>query len=395
MSSALEAHLRKLIAEEGHLTFARFMELALYHPEFGYYSTGLRIGRAGDYLTAPEVHPIFGWTIARQVRELWEFLDNPSPFTLIEFGPGPGTLILTILEELQRSSPALLTHLRYYPVELSTPAIQELERRFATAGFSSLLLDQLIDPVTGLILANEVLDALPVHRLRWHKGQLWELYVTWQDGQFREVPGPLSDPALKLWFDRLAVQLEEGQSTELCLAAVSWLKRAASILKRGYLLIFDYGYPAPERYNRQRFPTGTIRTYYRHTVSDDPFRAPGEHDITAHVDFSLLQLAAKDQGLSVLGFTTQAEFLAQAGLGELLVRLQRMPGITAEQYLSARAAAVHLLDPRGMGRFHVLLLGKAAPQQAVPSGFRPRHVTGYPLSRSEPNGQEFPTQPGS
>ena len=149
------------------------------------------------------------------------------------------------------------------------------------------------------------------------------------------------------------------------------------------MCIRDSGYPAPERYDPVRFPQGTVRTYFRHRVGDDPLQSPGEQDITAHVDFTMLGLAAQERGFTVLGLTTQAEFLAQAGLGEVLVQLQAEPGMTAERYLAARAAALHLLDPAGMGRFRVLLLGKGVPEGVLPSGFRPRLLTGVHLPLSE------------
>lgn len=233
--------------------------------------------------------------------------------------------------------------------------------------------------VTGVVLANEVVDALPVHRVSWYQDRLWELYVDWNGERFVEVLGPPSTEALGDWLERLGVQLEEGQVTELCLALVDWVEDVARLLARGYVLVLDYGSVAPERYDPVRFPRGTVRTYFRHTVGDDPFQALGEQDITAHVDFTMLGLAAQERGFTVLGLTTQAEFLAQAGLGELLVQLQAEPGMTAEQYLTARAAARHLLDPAGMGRFRVLLLGKGVPEGALPSGFRPRLLTGVHL----------------
>jgi SAM-dependent MidA family methyltransferase len=160
---------------------------------------------------------------------------------------------------------------------------------------------------------------------------------------------------------------------------LDWLDDVVAVLGRGYLLVFDYGYPAPERYDPVRFPTGTVRTYARHTVGYDPFAAPGEQDITAHVDFTMLAVAASDRGLVPLGLTTQAEFLAQAGLGELLVALQSEPGMTAERYLAARAAAFHLLDPSGLGRFRVALFGKEVASDALPSGFLPRTLAGVPV----------------
>ncbi|GBD18879.1 hypothetical protein HRbin27_01379 [bacterium HR27] len=382
MSQELVERIRREIARTGPITFARYMELALYDPEYGYYTTGLRTGRAGDYLTAPEAHPIFGWVVAHQLRELWETLGKPEPFTLVEYGPGTGTLALAIFAELDRAAPALLARLQYWPIERSQPAHEQLEHRLADAGFAPLLVQSPAPPVTGVVLANELVDALPVHRIRCQGGQLWELFVGWDGERFVEIPGPPSTPELERWLARLGVRLVEGQTTELCLAMLDWLDEVAALLARGYLLVFDYGYPAPERHDPARFPSGSVRTYVQHCVDDDPFAEPGERDITSHVDFTMLELAAEERSLVPLGLTTQAEFLAHGGLGERLVALQNQPGVTAEQYLAARAAAFHLLDPSGMGRFRVALFGKNVPQDAVPTGFRPRLLTGVPLPSS-------------
>ncbi|MFN3337096.1 MAG: class I SAM-dependent methyltransferase [Thermomicrobium sp.] len=379
----LVQRIREEIERTGPVTFARFMELALYDPDYGYYATAVRVGRCGDYLTAPEAHPIFGWVIARQLWELWDLLDRPAPFMLIEYGPGTGTLALSLFEYLARTAPDFLERLRYRPVEVSRSAFDALVDRLVDRGFASLLTLEQYDAVTGVVLANEVVDALPVHRVCWHKDQLWELFVDWDGERLVEVFGPPSTGELAHWLERLGVQLREGQTTELCLAMVDWVEDVARVLARGYVLVLDYGYPAPERYDPVRFPKGTVRTYFRHSVGDDPLQSPGEQDITAHVDFTMLGLAAQERGFTVLGLTTQAEFLAQAGLGELLVQLQREPGMTAERYLAARAAALHLLDPAGMGRFRVLLLGKRVPEGVLPSGFCPRLLTGVDLPFGE------------
>lgn len=380
---ALVQRICEEIERTGPLTFARFMELALYDPEYGYYATAVRVGRSGDYLTAPEAHPIFGWVIARQLWELWDLLDRPALFTLIEYGPGTGTLALSLFEYLARTVPDFLERLRYRPVEVSRAALDALVDRLVDSGFASLLALEERDAVTGIVLANEVVDALPVHRVCWREGQLWELFVDWDGERFVEVLGPPSIGALAHWLERLGVQLREGQTTELCLAMVDWVADVARVLARGYVLVLDYGFPAPERYDPVRFPKGTVRTYFRHSVGDDPLQSPGVQDITAHVDFTMLGLAAQERGFTVLGLTTQAEFLAQAGLGEVLVQLQAEPGMTAERYLAARAAALHLLDPAGMGRFRVLLLGKGVPEGVLLSGFRPRLLTGVHLPLSE------------
>lgn len=380
--------IRSEIEQRGPITFARFMELALYHPEHGYYHTALRAGRGGDFLTAPETHPIFGWTLARQLNELWRLLDRPAPFTLCEYGPGSGTLVVSLLEGLARDRSPLLDVLRYQPVERSPVALDELSRRLAAAGFQHLLDEPASTiPITGATLANEFLDALPFHRVTRHGGQLLELYVGWEGGGFVEVPGPPSTPALAAYLEASGVRLAEGQVTEINLEIERWVADVARELERGYVLVFDYGYPAAQRYDADRFPRGTLKTYQGHAVGDDPFQAVGEQDITAHVDFTALERAGRQHGLAVLGLTTQAEFLANAGIGELLVELQSRPETTLEGYLAARAAAMHLIDPGGMGRFWVMVLGTRVPSAPLPRGLRPQRLLGVLASRS-------PSQPG-
>ncbi len=374
--------IRTEIEQHGPITFARFMELALYHPEHGYYWTALRAGRGGDFLTAPETHPIFGWTLARQLDELWCLLDNPDPFTLREYGPGAGTLAVTLLEGLARTGSPLLDTLRYQPVERSPVALDEFSRRLAAAGFQHLLEEPASTvPITGAVLANEFLDALPVHRVACRNGQLLELYVGWEGGGFVEVSGPPSTPALAAYLAEAGICLHEGQVTEINLEIEPWVAEIAHALGRGYVLVFDYGYPTAERYDPGRFPHGTLKTYRGHTAGEDPFTAVGEQDITAHVDFTALERAARRHGLAVLGLATQAEFLANAGIGELLVELQSRPETTLESYLAARAAATRLIDPGGMGRFRVMVLGKGVPSVPLPRGLRPQRLLGVPSVR--------------
>ncbi len=374
--------IRSEIERHGRITFARFMELALYHPEHGYYHTALRAGRGGDFLTAPEAHPIFGWTLARQLSEVWHLLGCPASFTLREYGPGAGTLILSLLEGLLRDRSALLGALRYQPVEHSPVALSELSRRLAAAGFQHLLEEPGATPITGAVLANEFLDALPVHRVTCRNGELLELYVGWGGEGFVEIPGPPSTPTLAAYLEESGVRLAEGQVTEINLEIEPWVAEIAHALERGYILVFDYGYPAAERYDPDRFPRGTLKTYRGHAAGDDPFRAVGKQDITAHVDFTALERAARQHGLVVLGLTSQAEFLANAGIGELLVQLQSRPETTLESYLAARAAAMHLIDPGGMGRFRVMVLGKRVPSAPLPRGLRPQRLLGVPTPRS-------------
>lgn len=339
--------LRAEIAAAGQITFARFMDVALYHPQHGYYAgAAVRAGVEGDFLTGPETDPIFGHALARQVAECWDHLGRPHPFTVREFGAGRGTLATQIIAGLQAARPDALAALRYELADINPARLAEAQAR------SAILQPATAAPITGIVLANELLDALPFHRLIQQQGELHELWVGWRDGWFADEPGPLSAPELALPLAGLA--LGEGQRVEVSPAAWAWAAGIGGQLTRGYALLIDYGYPAEELYAPQRHE-GTLKTYRAHAVSAEPFRHIGRQDITAHVDFSAIGAAAARGGMQVLGRVSQAYFFAGLGIEELLLDLHNAGD--PYRYVSAREAVMHLLDPRGLGRFQVLALG--------------------------------------
>ena len=360
---ALVEAIRAEIEREGPIPFARFMSLALYHPEHGYYlAPQERTGRTGDFLTAPEATPLFGAAVARQVEEFWQRLGEPRPFVLREYGAGSGSLGLALLERLRADRSGLLDALRYAPIELNAHRQRELRDRLRAAGLECCLAEDAAQGLmTGCVLANEFVDALPVHRVRQLGGELAELYVAWEGGRFRQVPGPPSTGELAAYLDRVGARLGEGQETEVNLEVRAWLGRVAGDLVRGAVLIVDYGYEAEELHSVRR-PEGTLKASHAQTLERDPFRRIGRQDLTAHVDLTELRLAAGDLGLDVLGLTTQGSFLAGAGLGEILSgELERTTSVTA--YLETRSAAMFLLDPRRTGGFRVLVLGRGLPAE--------------------------------
>jgi SAM-dependent MidA family methyltransferase len=354
------------------ITFARYMERALYEPSLGYYRRpDDRPTDAGDFLTAPETHAIFGWTIARRIEAMWDEMDRPRPFSMIEYGAGSGTLALSILDGFRRHGATdLLSAVRYEPVESNPNRLANLCERFERAGLAGRLAtssptDPLGPtasvesvPVTGVILANEFLDALPVHRIVVQGGLLRELYVAWQD-RFVEVAAEPSAPDLaeRLADDGIDLdQLAEGQVGEISLGLREWLRGVAARLARGYILAIDYGYEAAELYG-PRHIAGTLLGYRGHRVEQNPFAAPGETDLTAHVDFTSVERLAAIHGFRTVSLTTQSEFLVSAGLEDELRALQASPELTLAEYTRARSGIVRMLDPRHMGRFRVLTLG--------------------------------------
>jgi SAM-dependent MidA family methyltransferase len=360
----LMARIRAEIGRDGRMTFARFMEVALYDPEAGYYSAARDVdaadrgpGRTGDFLTAPEGHPIFGWTIARLLEDAWQRLDRPDRFVVREHGAGSGALAFGILDGLRRSGSSLLDAIRYQAIEVSGSRLDELRGRLEAAGFAGSLEPANDRPAPGAILANEVLDALPVHRVEGSDHGLLESYITLDPAD--ELATALSEPSTPALAARLEaenIQLEPGQPAEICLAIDDWLRNAVAPLEHGIALLIDYGALAAELYTPAR--GSTLRAYYRHRVHDNPLVAIGRQDLTAHVDLTAVERAGAASGLELLGRTTQAELLAGLGIGELLVDLQTRPETTLETYLAAKSAVVRMLDPRATGRFAALAFGR-------------------------------------
>jgi SAM-dependent MidA family methyltransferase len=348
-------------APDRRITFARFMERALYEPGLGYYrQVADRPTDACDFLTAPETHAIFGWTVARRIERMWGDLGEPDPFGLIEYGAGSGTLAISILEGLRRhGSGRLLGAVRYEPTESNPHRLADLRHRFEEVGLTDRLASPCSPsdgpvPVAGVLLANEFLDALPVHRVVIQGGELRELFVVWRD-RFVEVVAEPSTPELVRRLTDDGVELAEGQVAEICLGLEPWLDEVAARLARGFALVIDYGYPAAELYG-PRHLAGTLLGYRGHRVEENPFTDPGLIDLTAHVDFTALQVLAEQHGLRAVSLSTQSDFLMSSGLELELRALQESPETTAKDYLRARSGIVRMLDPRHMGRFRVLEL---------------------------------------
>jgi SAM-dependent MidA family methyltransferase len=366
----LVARLREEIAAAGSISFARFMEAALYDPADGYYVTPeRRPGRGGDFLTAPEATPLFGISLARMALETWRRLGAPERFVIREYGAGVGGLAYDILAGLDDLDPAAFAAAEYRLVEVNEARVGEALTAMAQAGLADkvdaevALAGAPLEPIAGLVLANEVADALPAHRLRWQDGRAHEVRTTWRDGWFTDVDAPLP-AALATSVQALTdagVVFADGDVFEVAPAAADWFADAARGLARGYLVTIDYGYPAHELWRGHRKQGGTVRGYAGHTVTDDPYRRVGRQDLTAHVDFTALQVAAEQTGATLAGFTSQGELLAALGLGDRLVQLQADPEMTLEQYLAAQAAVLRLIDPGGLGRFGVLAMARDMP----------------------------------
>ncbi len=361
----------------GRITVARFMETALYHPEHGYYlAPDRRPGRGGDFLTSPEASPYFGITLARQIAECWERLGRTRPFTVREYGPGVGGLAYDVIAGLHEAAPSLLDGLSYRLVEPNRYRVAQALAAMEQVGFGEIVTAEEppapgadLPPITGVVLANEVADAFPVHRLVARGGRFREQYVTWsatEDGKsswFAFAEDEPSSPDLIARWDALramGIAPAEGDVLELSPAAAAWFSGAGRGLARGYAIVIDYGYRATELYSGHRLG-GLLRGYAGHTVTDDPFVRIGNQDLTAHVDFTALEETGKAAGFVPAGLTTQGAFLSSLGLGDVLLQLQADPATTPAEYYSAQAAVMRLIEPGGLGRFRVLLMARDAP----------------------------------
>jgi SAM-dependent MidA family methyltransferase len=328
-------------SQDRRITFARFMEMALTEPGLGYYVTSdTRPTRDGDFLTAPELHPVFGRCIGRLLTEVWTRLDSPSRFVVQEWGGGRGTLARTAVAGLVADGSGLAEAIEWQLVDVPG-------RHPAVDG----------TPLMGVVIANEYLDALPVHRLVRRGDRIRERYVTWERGRFTEVEADLSGETLVAPLDAAGATLADGQLAEVRPAADAWLAEVAARLERGVVLVIDYGHPAAELYGPRRM-AGTLATYRDHEAGDDPFADIGRRDLTAHVDVSALERTGHLVGLEQLGSTTQAWMLVGLGLGELLYGLGQDPATDPAEYLGARASVARLLDPRHLGGFRVLAFGR-------------------------------------
>jgi SAM-dependent MidA family methyltransferase len=366
----LVAALHDEIEANGPITFARFMERALYEPGHGYYRQPTPgPGTAGDFLTAPEAHPVYGAAVGRLVDEAWTAMGRPNPFTITEHGAGTGALALGLLGGLRDAGSPLAERMRYRPVEVEPARIGALATRLQTAGLDgALLADEPADtPVeTGAVIANEVLDALPVHRVIGHTGGLRELLVTTAfDGGFTWLEAEPSAPALANRLAAEGVTLADGEITEICLGIDDWLAAATRHLARGIVVLVDYA-AEPVALHGTAKPGGTLRAFARHAVGGDPFRHIGRQDLTATVDLAAVRSAAAKAGLALIGETTQAELLAAAanpvdGRPGLTDPWLRGPDATLESALHLRSALARLMDPRGMGGFRVLVFGRGLP----------------------------------
>jgi len=332
----LERRIRQRIASNGPITFAEFMDDALYG-DGGYYTRPHRISPVspeGDYFTSPSSHPAFGALIAVQLRDFWELLGQPDMFDALELGSGDGTLARDVVDYARLLDGGFSEALRY----------TEFDRSTSDPGALPV-------GITGCVLSNELLDAFPVHRFLIDGGSILELYVGVEDGVLVESAGPVSQPEIAERVTPFISDLPDGYRGEVNLGLGAWADRVAGILESGYVLTIDYGEMTRELYRPGR-SEGSLRAYYRHTLSQNLFQHVGDQDLTAHVDFSAVDAELANAGFEALGMTTQTAFLDRLGIRSLLAHL---PGLDlpANEIDRNRMPMLWLARPDGLGRFKV------------------------------------------
>ncbi|WP_022854328.1 class I SAM-dependent methyltransferase [Thermodesulfatator atlanticus] len=355
-----EKSFQQILAEESPMTFAHYMELALYHPEYGYYARAPKIGKKGDYITAPTIHPVFGAAVARQILEIWHLLGKKEDFVICEAGAGEGYLALDILDFLSLKG----LEFKYFILEPFTPnrlrQEEVLERHFDKVRWFSSWKE--IPEFNGVFISNELFDSFPVHLVQKAEDELREVYVSFKETP-KELLGELSKPALLERVSEFVPLWPEGYRTEVCLAYEPFFAGIAQKLSQGAIITFDYGYSRNDYYHEER-SSGTLLCFQGHRVFANPYLFPGKCDLTAHVDFTAIKEIGEKFGFVTLGFTTQSSFLVSLGVEKLLAEIGRI-GVRDTEALKM------LLLPQGLGMSHwVLVQGRGLPLKTELLGFK-------------------------
>ena len=358
-TTAAERTIRRRIRQQGSITFAEFMRTALYHPVDGYYTSERPFGAVGDYYTSPAAHPAFGALLAVQLYGMWRCLGKPPEFTAVEMGAGNGILARDITSFATQLPDKFAESLRYICVDRYKLQQAEGMSNSAVSRIEWLRAEALpLRGVVGCFISNELVDAFPVHRFQIADEKVQEIYVSLNDdGEFVEALGEPSIPSIEERLGELGFPLVDGRKGEVNLQVKPWMNSVSSALAAGFVITIDYGYTAAELYSEQR-RFGTLQTYYRHTEGSSPYRRVGRQDLTAHVDFSLLQAEGRAAGLNSVAYITQAELLSNLGIQDMMEQMRRS-NISRRDRSANIVGLRELLKPDGLGGFKVLIQEKA------------------------------------
>ena len=358
------------------ITFADYMDLVLYHPQKGYYSSAqIDIGSQGDFFTSSSLGSDFGELLAEQFKEMSAVLNSSDSFTLVEVGAGTGSLAADILHYFKIQYPDFYQNIKYIIVEESQGLIAEQKHKlqeFEIVTWKSWQ-DITDNSIIGCIFSNELIDAFPVHQIVVEDQTVKEIYLTWENNQIKEIIDNISSPRLLEYFQLVDIDLTrddypENYRTEVNLKALDWLQVVTNKIKKGYLLTIDYGCSASKYYHPQRYQ-GTLNCYYQHRHHHNPYVNLGEQDITTHVNFTALEKQGNLLGLETVGLTQQGLFLMALGLGYRLSELSN-GNYTLPEILKRRDALHQLINPTGLGGFKVLIQGKEIDKNKPLKGLR-------------------------
>lgn len=349
-----EVEIGRRIKARGQITFAEFMELALYAPGVGYYGEPSVIGAQGDFYTSPLAHPVFGALMAVQLCCMWDAIGRPNPFHAIELGSGNGTLGRDLTSFASQLHPKFYEALRYVGVDRHPAKSTNLR----TTEWNQVISKSVpFGGIVGCFLSNELVDSFPVHRFQVRNGEIMEIYVTAnKDGTLAEVIGPPSSELLRKYLRRSVSNLPEGYKGVINLEIIPWIREISAALSRGFVLTIDYGYEEHDYYSPDKLGL-RLQTYFRHTEGSDPLTRIGRQDITAHVNFSLLQCEGRKEDLHPLGLTSQADWLRSLGFESVLSGFRT--GTYNHMDKEANIMGIlQLVNQHGLGNFKVLMQQK-------------------------------------
>ena len=361
----VEEEIRALIQQNGPITFSQFMQICLYSPKGGFYST--RANRINtEFGTSPTSHPLFGTLIAKQLKQMWEILEFPSPFQIIEVGSGDGALARSIVDEIQLLDPDFSNALQYVATDYEPWWPDSLNESLGWNGEAQN--NRANKNITGCILCNELVDNFPFHQFAIQDGLVKEVYVTTSDTGFTEILDIPSSPLITNRLKSLNLNLPEGYRGEINLGIDSWMAQVFETLDRGFTLSIDYGELSKDLYS-SKYSNGTLMCYNQHQYTNNPYQNIGSQDITSFVDFTSLMKAGEKQGFITQGYALQRRFLENLGFYSYLDSLDAKELSYARKELS-RIAMKTLIDPDDYGDFKVLIQSKGIIKDIELLGFK-------------------------
>lgn len=381
----LEQRLITHIDQYGPITFEAFMEAALYDDDHGYYPARRResgatpVGTDGDYFTSPVTHPGFGALLALQLNEMWNRVGSPSEFFVVEIGAGDGVLKSDITEFVELELPQFFKAIRYVAADLVPPHDSDM-----VGGNADLPIG-----VTGCVISNELLDALPVNRFTVQNGSVKEIFVGFEGGNFVEIVGDVVNAEVEAIVDPFLRSLPEGYRGEVNLRLGYWSDSVSATLEHGYVITIDYGFDRPNLYTRTRVD-GSLRCYFQHTLGQNPLQRIGKQDITAHVDFTTVDHTLAVNSFGKVGFRSQSEFLRNVGIEDFLVDISARSGereFSRSETEENMAGIGALMDPEGLGSFRVAVHSRGIDGSSINAS----ELTGLSGGRSLASGYSTPT----